>query len=166
MKDIYKNPTIYYIAIPIIIGLWPLLVWAIYLPAAQDNLKKEFELCKNANDIMMEILTLDPQRLELADPNETDTEFSYYREVNRIASICGIPPSKCDNSTQKMISSAGQRNQTANVKLTEIDITTFTNFLSKIQARWPKLQCNRLKLTQKKGTPDVWTIDIEFRYFF
>ena len=167
MKDIFRNPTFYYIAIPIMVGLWPLLVWAIYLPAAQNNLKNEFELCKDANDIMLQILTLDPQRLELVDPNETDTEFSYYREVDRFASLCGIPPSKCDRTSQKVTTnSGGQRNQTANVKFTDIDITTFTKFLSMIQARWPKLQCNTLKLTQKKGIPDVWTIDIEFRYFF
>ena len=145
------------------VGLWPLLVWAIYLPAAQNNLKNEFELCKDVNDIMMDILTLDPQRLELAGPNDTDTEFSYYNEVNRFASLCGIPATKCENTTQKATTKSGQ---TAIVKLTDIDIATFTNFLSKIQARWPKLQCNTLKLTQKKGMPDVWTIDIEFRYFF
>ena len=80
MKDIFKNPTFYYIAIPIMVGLWPLLVWAIYLPAAQENLKQEFKLCKDANDIMLQILTLDPQRIELVDPNETDTEFSYYSD--------------------------------------------------------------------------------------
>lgn len=166
MKDIFRNPAFYYIAIPIMAGLWPLLVWAIYLPAAQENLENEFEACKDANDIMLQILTLDPQRLELVDPNETDTEFSYYREVDRFASLCGIPPSKCENHTQKETHSSGKRTQTANVKLTEIDIATFTKFLSMIQARWPDLQCNTLTLTQKKGIPDVWTIDIVFRYFF
>jgi len=166
MKDMFKNPTFYYIAIPIMVGLWPLLVWAIYLPAAQDKLIYDFKLCKDANDIMLQILTLDPQRLELVDPNETDTEFSYYREVDRFASLCGIPPSKCDRTSQKATNSSGQRSQTANVKLKEIDITTFTKFMSMIQARWPKLQCNTLKLTQKKGIADVWTIDIEFKYFF
>ena len=148
------------------VGLWPLLVWAVYLPAAQENLKNEFKLCKDANDIMLQILTLDPQRLELVDPNDSNAEFSYYNEVNRFATLCGIPPSKCENHTQKVTNSGGQRNQTANVKFTDIDITTFTKFMSMIQARWPKLQCNMLKLTQKKGMPDVWTIDIEFRYFF
>ena len=166
MKDILRNPTFYYITIPIMVGLWPLLVWAIYLPAAQEKLTNDFKLCKDANDIMLQILTLDPQRLELVDPNETDTEFSYYREVDRFASLCGIQPSKCDRTSQKATNSNGQRSQTANVKLKEIDITTFTEFMSKIQARWPKLQCNTLKLTQKKGIADVWTIDIEFKYFF
>ena len=70
------------------------------------------------------------------------------------------------NSHTIVTNSLGQRSQTANVRLKEIDITTFTNFLSKIHARWPKLQCNTLTLTQKKGVSDVWTIDIEFKYFF
>ena len=32
MKDVYKNPILYYILVPVVVALWPLLVWSVYLP--------------------------------------------------------------------------------------------------------------------------------------
>ena len=74
MNNIHKNPILYYIAIPVLIGIWPLLVWAIHLPKAQEDLDQNLAMYINkAEPLMMEILNLDPGRLDSADPNEKNT---------------------------------------------------------------------------------------------
>jgi hypothetical protein len=166
MKEIYKNPILYYIAVPVIMLWWPLLVWAIYLPNARQDLEQMMTQYKQAEPVIMEILTLDPDRLEAADPNETTTEFTYYSDVDKVASLCGIPPSKCKLQGLSTQTSGGQKSQSANVKLNQIDITKFARFLSTIQVRWPSLQCTKVILTQKPGLKDVWDVDVDFKYYY
>ncbi len=162
MKDIYKNPILYYILVPAIVGLWPLLVWAIYLPAADKNLEAQQAQYKKAEDIMMDILTLDPDRI--TDANDAQAEFSYDRAVERVANTCRIPSSKCKLNPGRPMTIGGQKSQSATVNLKQIDIVKFAKFLSEIQR--PNLQCNRVKLTKKQGLPDMWDVDIEFKYYY
>jgi len=164
MKDIYKNPILYYILVPAIICLWPLFVWAIYLPAAENNMKDQQALSKKAEAIMMDILTLDPDRS--ADANNTPTEFTYDRAVERVAGACGIPPSKHKLSPGMPMTTGGQKSQRATISLKQIDIVKFAKFLSMIQLRWANLQCNWVKLAKKQGLPDMWDVDIEFKYYY
>ena len=164
MKEIYKNPIFYYILVPAIVGLWPLFVWAIYLSAADKNLEAQQAQSKKAEAIMMEILTLDPDRS--ADANDTPAEFTYDRAVERVARSCGIPPSKYKLNPGMPMTIGGQKSQSANVSLSQIDIVKFARFLSMIQLRCANLQCNRVKLTQKQSLPDMWDVDIGFKYYY
>lgn len=166
MKDIYKNPTLYYILVPAIVALWPLLVWGIYLPGAENDYKDERAQYKKAEQIMMEILKSDPDRLKLADSNNDANEFDYASAVERVASLCGIPSTDYKLSSGIMITSREQKSQSANVVLKDVDVARFARFLSKIQLRWAKLQCNRVKLTKKKGLRDKWDVDLEFKYYY
>ena len=166
MKDIYKNPMLYYIAVPVIVALWPLLVWALYLPAAQEDIKNQREQYKRAEPIMMEILTLDPERLEFADANDTATEFTYGNAVDSAANSCRILPSNCKVGTGIIITTREQKSQSGTVDLKQVEMVKFARFLSMIQLRWPSLQCERVKLTQKEGPPDVWDVNIEFKYYY
>jgi hypothetical protein len=167
MNNIHKNPILYYIAIPVLIGIWPLLVWAIYLPKAQEDLDQNLKIYKRqAEPIMMEILNLDPGRLDSADPNENTAEFNYDTVVDRIASLCGIPPSKCKLDARMPQETSNQKSQSANVTLSQVDITTFTRFLTTIQMRWPNLQCTNITLSQKAGLPDIWDVSLDFKYFY
>ena len=166
MKDIYKNPILYYIGVPIIVGLWPLLVWTVYLPTAQKSIKEQTILYKQAESKMMEILTLDPERLEFTDSNDTTIEFTYGSAVDRVAVLCDIPPSKHKLNTGNIQIVSGQKRQSANVALKQIDIVTFSRFLTEIQYRWPNLQCERVKLSKQKDLPDIWDVDIELEYYY
>ena len=168
MKDIYKNPILYYIAVPVIVGMWPLLVWAIYLPNAQKNVEELMDQYKRAEPIMMEIFTLEPDRLEFTDANDTTADFTYGEAVDRIASICGIPPSKYNLSSGTIMTVRGQESQNASIDLKEIDIRKFARFLSMLQLRWANLQCERLKLSKKQNLSDndLWDIDIELKYYY
>jgi hypothetical protein len=166
MLSIYRNPVLYYLVVPILIGLWPLLVWSVYLPEAQRRWNQEKDEFKKAQAIMLDILELDPDRLEYADSSNTDHEFDYAIVVDRIASQCGIPPTDYKFSSGPIIKSAGQESQSAKVNLKGIDITTFSRFLSTIKLRWGNLQCTRIKITKKKGLPDAWDADIDFKYYY
>ena len=168
MKDIYKNPILYYVAVPVLVGLWPLLVWAVYLPTAQDSIAEQMDQYNLAESTMLEILTLDPDRSESAEPNEIDAEFSYGGAVRRVAGLCNISEENWDARTGIIVTTREQKSQTANVDLKQVDIVKFTKFLSIIQLRWIDLQCESVKLTRKDNMPsnDTWDVDIKFKYYY
>jgi len=166
MKDIYKNPTLYYILVPAIVALWPLLVWAVYLPDAKSNLNSDVGQYEKAQNTIAVILTLDLDRLQLADAKTGTTEFDYVKEVYRIAALSGIPPGNCKLNSQVPIKSGEQKSQSAKVVFKDVDIVTFAKFLSNIQLRWANLQCTKVTLTKKKGLPDTWDVDLDFKYYY
>ncbi len=167
MKDIYKNPIFYYIAVPVVVALWPLLAWTVYLPASERSLKNEMNQYNKAETIMLEILRIDPARLELSDSNTPSEEFDYARAVQRVASLCEIPPVNYKLNSGIIIKSGGQKSQSANISLKDIGIEKCAKFLSIIQLHWGNLQCNRLKLTKKKSPPpNFWDADLEFKYYY
>ncbi|MDH4239087.1 MAG: hypothetical protein OEW48_05960 [Phycisphaerae bacterium] len=166
MKDVYKNPILYYILVPCIAALWPLLVWAVYLPGAKRNLKDERSQYIEAQVTIATILERDPTRLELTDPNKTADKFDYATAVSDIARMCGISAINYTVSSKPIRTSSGKKSQSAEVVLKQVDITSFATFLSKIQLRWANLQCDGVTLTQKKGLVDMWKVDLDFKYFF
>ncbi len=166
MKDIYKNPTLYYILVPIIIALWPLFVWGVYLPEAERDWNIEKAEYKKAQSIMLEILKIDPDRLTFANSSNSAAEFDYANAVDKVAGSCGIPSTNYELSSKPIRTSKGQKTQNARVVLKEVDIKRFANFLSAIQLRWANLQCENITLTKKKGLPDTWKVDLGFKYYY
>jgi len=167
MKDIYKNPIVYYILIPVIVALWALSVWAVRLPKAERSLKNERSEYTKAQNIMLEILTLDPDRLEFTDANSAPAEFAYVSAVDKVAGFCGIPSANYKLSSGPIITRGGKKSQTATVGLKDVSITKFAKFLSTIQLRWADLECVQLKkLKRKAGFPDRWDVDLEFKYYY
>lgn len=165
MKDIYKNPILYYIFVPVVVALWPLLVRTVYLPEAQHNWKVEKTQYNKAQKTVIEILTLDPDRLEFADHQKAAAEFDYAVAVERITSLCGITWTNYNISSKPIRTTGGQKTQDALVALKEVDIAQFAKFLSTIQIRWANLKCDRLTITRKKGLPDAWKVDLNFKYY-
>lgn len=166
MKDIYKNPALYYILVPAIVGLWPLLVWAVYLPRAEKKWTSGVEQHKKAQSLIAEILTLDRDRLAFADAANSKDEFDYARAVAMVAAQCNIAAGNYSQDSGPTIESSGQKSQSAKVILKDVDIAKFARFLSTIQLRWANLQCTQVKLTKKKGMPDAWTVDLDFKYYY
>jgi hypothetical protein len=166
MKEIYKNPTLYYILVPVIAALWPLLIWSVYLPAAANNWQVEKAQYNKAQGIIEEILALDSDRLDFADSETAVAEFDYATAVERVANLCGIPAASYKLSSGIIITSGGQKSQSAKVGLKQVDITKFAKFLSTIQLRWANLQCSQVKLTKRKGLPDSWDVDLDFKYYY
>lgn len=165
MKELYKNPALYYILAPVLAALWPLLIWGVYLPSARHNWQVETEQYSKAQGIIKEILAIDPDRLT-ADSNNASVEFDYAGAIDKTAALCGIPSSSYKLNSGIIITSAGQKSQSAKVSLKGIDVTKFAKFLSTLQLRWASLQTVQVKLTKKKGLPDSWDVDIEFKYYY
>ncbi|MHC4640384.1 MAG: hypothetical protein ACYS32_01980 [Planctomycetota bacterium] len=166
MKDVYKNPMLYYILVPCIAALWPLLVWTVYLPAAERDLKEGMAKYEEAQVKMNAILERDPTRLELADPNKPADKFDYTTAVSDVARRCSIAATNYTVSSKPVRISSGKKSRSAKVVLKEVDIASFANFLSKIQLRWADLECESVTLTQKKGLVDVWKVDLGFKYYY
>jgi len=165
MKDIYKNPITYYIAVPAVVALWPLLLWAVYLPNVKTNLQAEQAQCTKAEKIMGDILKLDPVRFDLA-ASKNAAQFDYAIAIDQTARACNISPLNYETSSKAVRSSGGQKSQSALVTLKQVDITQFAKFLSAMQLHWANLQCEKVTLTRQKGTPDSWKADLDFKYYY
>jgi hypothetical protein len=166
MKEIYKNPILYYVLVPAVVALWPLLVWAVYLPRAEEAWKDEKLIYSNSQVTISEILKLVPERLEDADPNKAPVQFDYDTAVFKAASQCKIPPAGCKTNIKPIRPKSGQKTQAATVTLKDTDITKFAEFLSALQLRWASLDCESITLTSKKGLPDKWDVDLDFKYYY
>lgn len=166
MKNILRNSVIFYIIVPVLAAIWPALVLGLYLPDTQEKLKNDISDYTDANNIMLDILSLEPERIESGDPNKETVEFAYELVIFEIASLCEIPSAKCKLNSGTTIDSKNSKSQSATVRLSNIDITRFAKFLSIIQTRWPKLVCNSVKLDKKVNVPDEWDILIDFKYFY
>ena len=164
MKDIVRNPILYYIGVPLLVALWPLLVWGVYLPRAEKGLERQENEYNTVQPIMLEILTLDPDRA--SDTNDTAVEFNYASAVEKAASLCRIPPSKYRLSTAMPMKTGDRRSKGATVTIKEIDVVSLARFLSSIQVRWASLELESIKLTAKKGLVDVWDAEVKFKYYY
>jgi hypothetical protein len=160
MREIYRNPIFYYLLIPVLVALWPLLVWGVYLPRARENQKKEQSLYIDGQTCIVDILTLNPDVLKIdPDIDQVSLEFSYGSAVDRVANLCKIPSSN-------WTSSAGNIIKYQKVKLTGVSIVQAARFLSTMQMTWATLNCEKVKLSQKKGLPDQWDVDFSFTYYY
>jgi hypothetical protein len=166
MRDIHRNPIVYYLLIPVLIGMWPLLVWAVYLPRAEQNCDADYSLLIEGATNIMEILEVDPQRMNKADPNHVAGEFAYARAVDREANLCGIVPSNHSSSVQNPITMGGKKRQDAMVKLKDVGIVQACRFLSAMQSTWVNLTCDKIELSKAKGMPDQWDVDLHFIYYY
>lgn len=166
MKDIYRNPMLYYILVPCLAALWPLLVWIVYLPAAKHSFEEEKKLYKEAQLKITAILGLDPTRLERSDPNQVAEKFDYATAVSGVARRCKIPATDYTVSSRPIRPSGGKKSQSAMVVLKQVSIKSFAEFLSNIQLRWASLECESVTLTKKKGVPDMWKVNLDFKYYY
>jgi len=166
MKDIYRNPIVYYAALPVVIAFWPLLTKTVYTPKAEKKLKTYKTNYVKAQKEIERILVLDPGRLADADPNAAPGSFDYAVEVERTARLHQIPATNYSLISRPIHKSRGQKTQNATVSLKEIDIKKFAEFLSALQLRWAGLQCEKTTLTRKKTGPDKWDADITFKYYY
>lgn len=165
MREVYRNPLLYYLLIPVLVGLWPLLVWGIYLPRSQDDLKTEGSLCLEGQTHVIEILRLDPGRLDPVKGPAT-MEFEFSSAGNQAANLCKIPSSSCIINAGSQSTSEGRKRQDGRIKLTGVSIIQAAKFLHSMQSTWVTLQCQDVKLQRKKGMPDQWDVDFRFVYYY
>jgi hypothetical protein len=166
MKNIHKNPLFYYILALIIAALFPAVIWGVYLPGVRANLNNDKEQFIKAQQIIDELLTLDPRRLDFAQEKGKSADFDYATAVQQAAMLCSVPSGNYKLSAGAITKTGGQKSQSANVSLKDVDITKATTFLSTIQLRWSGLQCTKIAMKKKKGLPDSWDVDFTFKYLY
>jgi len=166
MKDIYKNPMFYYILVPVAAMLWPAIIWGVYLPAVKAGFSEDKDSFEKAQPLIEELLTADPERLNLNKEKGKAGEFDYATAVQQTAEFCSISSANYRLSSAAIVTSAGQKSQTAQVSLKDVDITKATRFLSTIQLRWAGLQATKVSMRKKKGVPDSWDVDFTFKYYY
>jgi hypothetical protein len=168
IKELIRDPRLYYILVPLVCALWPLWVGVMALPSAQKTWADEKDSYAQAEKIIAEICRLDPERFTAAQNQGKDAAFSYPAVINQVAGSCGIPaPDVILHGVSGVIKSKeGQQTQQAQVTLKQVSIATFAKFLSTMQLRWADLQCTSLKLTKQKGAPDLWKADMALKYYF
>jgi hypothetical protein len=164
MREILRNPMLYYVLAPILVGLWPLLVWGVYLPRARQNLLEDLKQYEVAESHRDEIAHLDPGRLEAANATRSAGKFTYYDAVARVADRCRISSRNYNVNAGNIIRSGGKESQGARVTLTDVDIVQACNFLWTIQSMWVNLECESFKLQKKQGLLDSWDVDLSFKY--
>jgi len=166
IKEIYKNPMFYYILVPVLAALWPAIIWGVYLPAARARLSEEMDQLTKAEQLIEELLTADPERLNFTKGKNAAKGFDYATAVQQAAEFCSIPAGNYKLSSGIITKSEGQKNQSAQVSLKGVEITKTARFLSTIQLRWSGLQCTRIALKKNKGLPDAWDVDLTFKYYY
>ncbi len=166
MRDLYKNPIFYYVLVPILAGLWPLLVWGVYLPKAEKAWEDDRKLYNEATASIVEILEKDPDRLKIVEESKSLGKFAYAEAVDRAANLCQILSSNYTLSTGSMVTSGKKESQQARVNLMDVSIVQAAKFLSTIQSMWVNLSCERIRLTKKPGMPDRWDMDLTFQYHY
>ena len=166
IKELYKNPLFYYVLVPVIAALWPVILWGIYLPAIRTGLKDDMNQYNNAMKLFEELRNLDPGRLDASKDKTEKVDFDYATAVQQTAGFCTIPAGNYKLTSGIIITSQGQKSQSASVSLKEVDVTKAMRFLSTIQLRWSSLQCTKVTLKKKKGLPDSWDVDFTFKYYY
>ena len=168
MKDTLRNPSFYFVVIPLCVAFWPLFVWTKYLPAAEVGVDTWRQRKVEAEELMVQILQLDPERIKAKNTGTEPVLFSYSRAVDEVTRLYGIRTRDYEVTTQPRTGGGSGRpqTQTATVVLNAVSIKQTANFLWKIQLKWPGLSCARIKFTHKKGEKDVWDVDMQFKYEF
>lgn len=164
MRDIYKNPMFYYVLVPIIVGVWPLLVWSMHLPKAEKALEDDKRLYGEAEVAIIEIREKDPDRLKIVEETKSLGKFAYADAVDRVANLCRIPSGNYTLNSGNIVTSGKKESQQARVSLAGVSIVQAARFLSTIQMMWVNLSCERVRLTKKAGMPDQWDMDMTFQY--
>ena len=162
MRDMLRNPLVYYLVAPVLVGIWPLLVWGVYLPRAQQDWEDDKAYYFEGQTYMVDVLLRDPDRLDMAGDDQVGGEFSYATAIERVANLCSIPASSCTYSAGKII----KRSQQCQVTLENVGIVQAASFLSKIQSTWVNLDCDKVKLERRAELPDRWKVSLTFYYHY
>jgi hypothetical protein len=165
MKDILRQSTFYYIAVPVALLLWPLLLWLAYLPHTADTWQDQKKIYTEANEIATQILTLDPERLVYG-TQKKKTGFDYTSAIDAAARKLRISSSNYTISSKQIRRSEGRQTQDCQIIINEINITTLAEFLSNLQVTWTNLQCQKITLTKKQGFKDAWKVDLSLKYYY
>ncbi len=166
IKDVIRNPIFYFILIPAVLAVWPVSVALVYLPNVEKSIVDEEKEYQKAEDLMMGILNMDPDRISSGEAKKQASEFDYVTAVEQIAKNHGIAPGTYSISAQPIRVVEKEKTKSASVVLQKVTIEQFASFLTSLQTRWTKLECESIELTKLKGLPNSWKVTLKFKYYY
>ncbi len=164
MKDYFKNPNLYYIAVPIAVTAFVIFVIVFSLPAANRKWQKQQKDYERGRQLITNIVRLDPERLNYKARKDSSGEFDYSVAVEEITKLVKI--SNCRFSGGKLVKSGGKSIKRADITIDPVDIETLSRFISQILLRWPDLECDRLSIDKLPAGKDSWKATIKFVYTY
>ncbi len=166
MKDILRNPNAYFVIVPVAVAIWAVSVMAWSLPAAEKSWVDEQTEYETAKQLLNQILSLDPDRLNYKKAKGSSKEFDYADVVESYAKQQGIPPKNFQVTSRKPMKKKGETVQSADMTIATINIERLAGFLSRILSQWPGLECSKLNLTKLKTGKDAWKVTLKFTYTY
>jgi hypothetical protein len=167
IKDLCKNPALYYTLIPALLALWPLSIAFVYMPGTTKKYQDEKKLYEvKAEKLMFDIIDLDQDRKLTANTKEKTKDFDYATALALITSSSGISANNYTYTTRAPLTKEDRKIQTATVEIQKIEIQNFADFLDKMQKRWANLECESIDLDKLKGPPNEWKATVKFKYYF
>jgi len=167
MKDYLKNPLFYYIAIPVVAGVWAVAAAAVFYPRAATAWENEKNDYETAEELLAQIIKIEPQRLtHQQEEGAAAGDFDFTQAVNQFATLFSIPPANFTLNTRGETRRAGKRARSATLSIRTIDIERTAKFLSTMLVRWPELQCEQLSFEKLPQGKDNWRVDMTLTYYY
>lgn len=167
MKIDFKNPNFYYIAVPVIAGLWAALAGLVFYPSsmeAWENGQKDYE---SAEKQIEQLVILQPKRLSYkVDEKAEPEEFDFTKTINDFARIFSISDSNYNLTVRGQTKRAGRQTRSATIVIKTIDIEKLAQFLSAMLLRWPELKCENLGFEKIKNSKNSWKVDMKLVYYY
>jgi len=166
MKDHLKNPNLYYILVPVLALIWVVFVSTISLGKANDNWKRQRADWDTSQKLIVEIIKLDPERLNYQAKKGESEEFDYSVALDEVAKLCKMSSANYSLSGGQAMNRGGKKTKTTTVNIRIIDIAQLAKFISQMENRWPNLECDLLTINKLKTGKNQWKASIKFSYTF
>jgi hypothetical protein len=167
MKEHLKNPLFYMVAVPCLAGLWMLYTWMFAYPSSVKTWDDSWAECKESQEMLEQILRMEPQRLTFKQEKTQVTDFDYTNVIDQFTKQFGIAPDNYTLNVRGATKKAGKTVKSADLAIKTIDIENFCKFLSAVLARWPELECETLRLDRLPTGKDAWkVVNVHFTYYY
>ena len=167
MKIDYKNPTVYYIAVPVIAGLWAVLAGFVLYPASIEAWEQSRSDFESVEKQIKQLIALQPKRLDYkVDQKAKPEEFDFTKTINDFARVFSISDSNYNLTVRGQTKRAGRETRSATIVIKTIDIEKLAQFLSAMLLRWPELKCEVLSVEKVKKTKNNWKVNMSMTYYY
>ena len=167
MKIDYKNPTVYYVAVPVIAGLWAILAGFFFYPASIEAWEKSRSDFESVEKQIKQLVALQPKRLDYkVDQKAKPEEFDFTKTINDFARVFSISDSNYNLTVRGQTKRAGRETRSATIVIKTIDIEKLAQFLSAMLLRWPELKCEVLSVEKVKKTKNNWKVNMSMTYYY
>ena len=167
MKIDFKNPNVYYIAVPVIAGLWAILAGFVFYPSSIDAWDRSQTDFESVEKQIKQLVTLQPKRLAYkVDEKAEPEDFDFTRTISEFARVFSISDTNYNLAVRGPTKRAGRQTRSATIVIKTIDTEKLAQFLSAMLLRWPELKCEVLSFEKVKNTKNNWKVNMSLTYYY